>query len=421
MTRFWHPFADMRVVHQELVLARGEGTWIWDDQGRRYLDGTAGLWYCNVGYGRRELAEAAAFQLQQLAAYSAYGDLATRPVLDLAERVSLLSPAPDGVVFFTSGGSDAIDSAAKLVRRYWDAVGEPQRQLIVVREGAYHGVNGFGTSLAGIGANSAGYGDLVPGVVRLPRDDALAFERLAAERGGEIAGFFGEPVLGAGGVYPPVAGYWDKVQQVCKACEALLVVDEVITGFGRLGRWFGSERYHIEPDLLVCAKGITSGYIPLGAVVCGARVAEPFWRGDAGMFRHGYTYSGHATACAVALANIDILEREQLVESVGEREAQLEARLRSLAAHPLVEQVRTVGLLAGVELAAEAIAHDPTLADRVVAAARDEGLLVRHLLGKAIQISPAFVISEHEIDLLAAALEAALDRSVAEISTALAS
>ncbi len=411
----------MRVVHQELVLARGEGTWIWDDQGRRYLDGTAGLWYCNVGYGRRELAEAAAVQLQQLAAYSAYGDLATRPVLDLAERVSLLSPAPDGVVFFTSGGSDAIDSAAKLVRRYWDAVGEPQRQLIVVREGAYHGVNGFGTSLAGIGANSAGYGDLVPGVVRLPRDDALAFERLAAERGGEIAGFFGEPVLGAGGVYPPVAGYWDKVQQVCKACEALLVVDEVITGFGRLGRWFGSERYHIEPDLLVCAKGITSGYIPLGAVVCGARVAEPFWRGDAGMFRHGYTYSGHATACAVALANIDILEREQLVESVGEREAQLEARLRSLAAHPLVEQVRTVGLLAGVELAAEAIAHDPTLADRVVAAARDEGLLVRHLLGKAIQISPAFVISEHEIDLLAAALEAALDRSVAEISTALAS
>ncbi len=421
MTRFWHPFADMRVVHQELVLARGEGTWIWDDQGRRYLDGTAGLWYCNVGYGRRELAEAAAVQLQQLAAYSAYGDLATRPVLDLAERVSLLSPAPDGVVFFTSGGSDAIDSAAKLVRRYWDAVGEPQRQLIVVREGAYHGVNGFGTSLAGIGANSAGYGDLVPGVVRLPRDDALAFERLAAERGGEIAGFFGEPVLGAGGVYPPVAGYWDKVQQVCKACEALLVVDEVITGFGRLGRWFGSERYHIEPDLLVCAKGITSGYIPLGAVVCGARVAEPFWRGDAGMFRHGYTYSGHATACAVALANIDILEREQLVESVGEREAQLEARLRSLAAHPLVEQVRTVGLLAGVELAAEAIAHDPTLADRVVAAARAEGLLVRHLLGKAIQISPAFVISEHEIDLLAAALEAALDRSVAEISTALAS
>ncbi len=411
----------MRVVHQELVLARGEGTWIWDDQGRRYLDGTAGLWYCNVGYGRRELAEAAAVQLQQLAAYSAYGDLATRPVLDLAERVSLLSPAPDGVVFFTSGGSDAIDSAAKLVRRYWDAVGEPQRQLIVVREGAYHGVNGFGTSLAGIGANSAGYGDLVPGVVRLPRDDALAFERLAAERGGEIAGFFGEPVLGAGGVYPPVAGYWDKVQQVCKACEALLVVDEVITGFGRLGRWFGSERYHIEPDLLVCAKGITSGYIPLGAVVCGARVAEPFWRGDAGMFRHGYTYSGHATACAVALANIDILEREQLVESVGEREAQLEARLRSLAAHPLVEQVRTVGLLAGVELAAEAIAHDPTLADRVVAAARAEGLLVRHLLGKAIQISPAFVISEHEIDLLAAALEAALDRSVAEISTALAS
>ncbi len=299
----------MRVVHQELVLARGEGTWIWDDQGRRYLDGTAGLWYCNVGYGRRELAEAAAVQLQQLAAYSAYGDLATRPVLDLAERVSLLSPAPDGVVFFTSGGSDAIDSAAKLVRRYWDAVGEPQRQLIVVREGEYHGVNGFGTSLAGIGANSAGYGDLVPGVVRLPRDDALAFERLAAERGGEIAGFFGEPVLGAGGVYPPVAGYWDKVQQVCKACEALLVVDEVITGFGRLGRWFGSERYHIEPDLLVCAKGITSGYIPLGAVVCAARVAEPFWRGDAGMFRHGYTYSGHATSCAVALANIDILER----------------------------------------------------------------------------------------------------------------
>jgi putrescine aminotransferase len=338
-------------------------------------------------------------------------------VLELAERVSTLSPIEDGVVFFTSGGSDAIDSAAKLVRRYWQPLGEPERRLIVVREGAYHGVNAFGTSLAGIAANADGYGALVPGVVRVPRDDASAFEQLAREQGRYVAAFFGEPVVGAGGIYPPVDGYWEAIQRICASAGALLVVDKVITGFGRLGRWFGSERYKIQPDIVVSAKGITSGYVPLGALVFHPRVAQPFWEGEAGMFRQGYTYSGHATACAVALANLDILE-ERLVERVAELEPLLRQHLECLAAHALVEEVRCVGLLSGIELARSALRQQPALSDRVVMAIRDRGVLVRALAGHSIQISPSFVIGETELETLSGALADASDEVAVEMGAA---
>jgi putrescine---pyruvate transaminase len=396
------------VPGHEVLLERGEGIWIWDESGRRYLDATAGLWFCNVGFGRREIAEAAAEQLASLSSYSAYGPLATRSAVELASRVSAVAPLDDPVVFFTSGGSDAIDTAGKLVRRYWSAIGQP-RSLFVVREDAYHGMNAFGTSFAGIPGNRAGFGDLVESVVTVPRDDPSAFAALVAERGEEIAAFLGEPVVGAGGVYPPQGGYWPEIRRLCDEAGALLVLDEVVTGFGRLGTWFAAERLGVQPDLATFAKGITSGYFPLGGVLCGRRVSEPFWSGDAGVFRHGYTYSAHATGCAVGLANLAILEREGLVEHVAELEERFGSIMRGLAEHPLVGEVRTVGLLAGVGLDAEALVARPGLADTIVDKAREQGLLIRALLGHTLQVSPCFVMEEDDVVTLAQAIHDALE------------
>jgi adenosylmethionine-8-amino-7-oxononanoate aminotransferase len=409
-TRFWHPFSDMsQVAGSEVVLERGQGSWLFDVAGRRYLDATASLWYCNVGHGRAELAEAAATQMRQLAACSNFDRLANKPALALAERIAALAPTPDAAVFFTSGGSESVDTAAKLVRRYWVAVGKPEKHVLVVRDGAYHGMAGYGTSLGGIEPNFTGIGDLLPGVVRLPPHSPAAFGKLLEERGAEVAGFFGEPVIGAGGVHPPAEGYWTEIQRLCRKHDVLLVADEVITGFGRLGEWFGCQRLGIEPDLIVGAKGVTSGYQPLGVVIASPRVQEPFWKGGAGMFRHGYTYSGHPTACAVGLANLAILEREGLVERVRSLEAVLAREVRRLETHPDVGEIRTIGLLAGIELRAEALARKPGLSDAVVAEARGRGVLTRSLVGTSLQVSPPFVIEEAEIRLLVDTLAASID------------
>jgi adenosylmethionine-8-amino-7-oxononanoate aminotransferase len=406
MTRFWHPVSDMAQVDgHEVVFARGEGVWLYDEAGRRYLDACAGLWYCNVGYGRSELADAAAKQIKTLSACSNFGPLATRPALDLADRIAAIAPIKDAVSFFTSGGSESVDTAAKLVRRYWAVTGKPERQLFIVRGNAYHGMAGFSTTLSGIEANYSGYGELMPGIIRVDADDPAAIERAIEEHKGKVAAVFGEPVIGAGGVRAPQPGYWPAVQAICRKHDVLFVADEVITGFGRLGEWFGSKRYGIEPDLVTGAKGITSGYVPLGVVIVGTRVQEPFWRGKAGMFRHGYSYSGHATACAVALANLDVIEREGLVQRVAKLEPVLQREAAKLAALPQVAEVRSAGLLAAVEL------KPAGLADLAVAELRRQGTISRALVGKSIQISPAFVITEQEItDLMASvgrAIEAA--------------
>jgi adenosylmethionine-8-amino-7-oxononanoate aminotransferase len=390
MTHFWHPFADMKqVAGGELVLDRGEGVWIYDTDGNRYLDASGSLWYANVGHGRRELASAAAEQLERLAAYSAYDRFATRPALELADRISALAPVSDGAVFFTTAGSDAVESAVKLARRYWSATGKPEKEVLVAREKAYHGVSGYGTSLSGIPPNREGFGELAPGVEHVPYDAVDAVARLFEARAQEIAAFIGEPVIGAGGVYPPPEGYWPEIARLCREHDVLLVLDEVITGFGRLGEWFGAQRYGVEPDLFTFAKGVTSGYVPLGGVVAGQRVQEPFWRGDAGMFRHGYTYSGHAAACAVALANLEILEREGLVQRVKELEPLFAERLRSIEG---AVEVRTAGLVAGIQV------ED---VERVVLRLRELGVLTRVVGGHSLQICPPFVIGEDEIDLLA--------------------
>jgi putrescine---pyruvate transaminase len=416
-TRFWHPFADMhQVKDHEIVIRRGDGVWIEDVDGRRYLDATAALWYCNVGLGRAELADAAATQMRELAAYSSFGPYATDVTIALAERLTALAPIEDAVVFLGSGGSDAIDTAAKLARRYWDVVGRPEKRVIVAREHAYHGMHAFGTELGGMAAMRSGYGGaLVEAVEHVGANDVDAVRTLFEARAGEIAAFFGEPVIGAGGVVPPVAGYWEEIGRLCREHDVLLVADEVITGFGRAGALFGSQRFGIEPDMLTFAKGVTSGYVPLGGVLVGRRIQEPFWHEPVvgAVFRHGYTYSGHATACAVAMANLDILEGEALVTRVQRLEPVLATEIGRLQDAPMVTETRSIGLMAAVALDPDRLAGDPGLPERVVTAALGHGLASRVLRGHAIHISPAFVITEEEIGQIAGRLDAAL-REVAE-------
>ena len=401
-TRLWHPFADMSAVAAagELVIDRGEGAYVVDEQGRRYLDASAGLWYCNVGHGRAALADAAAVQMRRLASYSAFGDLATRPALDLAQRLALMAPMEDARVFLTSGGSDSVDTAVKLVRRYWAEVGRPERTAIVTREHAYHGMHLAGTSLAGIEANRAGHGDLDPAVVQVPWDDADALASLLGERD-DIAAFFCEPIIGAGGVYAPPGDYLARVREICRSHDVLFVADEVICGYGRAGAMFASERWSLDPDIMLTAKGITSGYIPLGAVLVAGRVADPFWTSGAApvMWRHGYTYSAHATACAVALANLDLLDEEGLVARVDRMQHQLAAALLPLAAYDVVSEVRAgVGLLAAMDYSPEAKAAG--VPARVLSGLRERGVLTRNLASGALQVSPPFVIDDADVNLL---------------------
>jgi putrescine aminotransferase len=413
VTTFWHPFAEMASVERTggLSLVRGEGSHVWDADGNRYLDATAGLWFCNVGHGRTEIADAARAQMAELASYSTFGDLTNPPTEALTDRVAALAPIADAKVFLTSGGSDSIDSATKIVRRFWSLAGEPERTVLIRRERAYHGMHAAGTSLAGIAANLEGYGGLLQDVVEVPWDDVGALRTAIDGAGAErVAAFFCEPVIGAGGVFPPPDGYLEGVRAVCRDAGVLFVADEVITGFGRCGSWFASARFGLEPDLITCAKGITSGYLPLGAVIAAPNVWQPFWREGAGMFRHGYTYTGHATVSAAALANLDIIEREDLVDRAKTLERELAETLAPLADHPFVGEVRAgTGVLAAVQIDGAVLARDPTAAARVVAAARTHGVCSRALAPGALQISPPLVLGTDELGELVDGIAAALD------------
>jgi putrescine---pyruvate transaminase len=410
----WNAFANMAAAPGNIVtIVRGEGSTVYDASGRSYLDAIASLWYVNIGHGRAEVGEAAAAQMRELACYQAYEGFTNEPAEALAQRVAALVPMADAKVFFTpGGGSDAVDTAAKLVRAYWRAVGRPGKQVIIGRTHAYHGMNAYGTSIGGIPAFTEPFEPLVTLVEHVPWDDSAALAKIIEQVGADRVGaFFCEPVVGAGGVYFPPDGYLAEVQQICRDNDVLFVADEVITGFGRTGEWFGSIRYDLEPDMMTVAKGITSGYLPLGAVIAGPRVCEPFWReGSTEVFRQGYTYSGHPAACAAGLANLDIIEREQLVSRVRELEPALAHALAPLASHELVSQVRTgAGLLAAVELSAAAREADPGIGPRFVAAARRRGVITRLLRGVALQISPPFVITAAELHQISEVFAAALD------------
>ena len=397
-TRLWHPFAAMgKVDGHELVLERGEGCRIWDIDGAEYLDATAGLWFANVGHGREEIADAVAAQLRTLAAHHIFGDQANEPALDLAAHVAELAPVDDAAVFFGTGGAESVDTAAKIARRYWALVGQPQRTAIVSRRYAYHGTNAYGTSLSGIPAVRDGFGPLVSDVREVAADDPDELAGTLDELGDRAAAFIGEPVIGSGGVIPPPEGYWPAVEGICRERDVLLIVDEVISGFGRLGAWFGSDRYGISPDLMTCAKGLTSGYVPLSAVVASGRVREPFWEESAAPFLQGGTYSGHPAACVAALANLGIIEREGLVERAAELEPVLEELLEPLRDLEGVAEVRSAGLAAAVELDADLLAANPAAPAAAVAAARAEGVLTRALRGVALQISPPLVVTETEL------------------------
>ena len=281
MSAFWHPFAEMsKVQHAPFIIDRGEGIYVYDESGRRYLDAAASLWYMNVGYGRTEIIDAMAEQMRKLPAFHAFIDYGTRPTIDLADRIASVSPDPDSKVFFGSGGSDAVDTAAKMTRRYFNAIGQPDRTVFISREWAYHGMHPYGTSLGGMEPNRTGYGgDLVSDIVIVPHDDAEAVEKAIDHAGAErIAGIFVEPVIGAGGVRPVEESYFGAVQELVRNAGGLYVSDEVITGFGRVGDWFAANKYGLEPDLITFAKGVTCGYAPLGGVIAVPEGRRPVLR-----------------------------------------------------------------------------------------------------------------------------------------------
>jgi adenosylmethionine-8-amino-7-oxononanoate aminotransferase len=415
MSALWHPFADMSLVAgREVVVARGEGVWVWDEEGRRYLDGSASLWYCNVGHGRREILDAIRAQLEQLEAYHVFGDVATRPALDLAERLSALAPDPGSKVFLTSGGADSIEAAAKLARLFHASRGEPGRRHLISRERAYHGTHGIATSILGM-PYRAGFEPLVQETSQVAHDsvDALDAEiqRLGAET---VAAVVFEPVIGAGGVHLPPAGYLESVEELCRAHGILTIADAVICGFGRLGTWFGVERHGLRPDLIVFAKGVTSGYLPLGGVIAAPSVASLFWEREGIAFYHGPTYSGHATCCAAALANIDLLEQDDLVGRAQRLEADFFSCVAALSSHELVGEVRGgVGLMAGVGLEPALLEAMPGASGRLLELARDHGLLTRRI-PDGVALAPPLIVEDEQVDFAVDALRRALDELRAE-------
>ncbi|WP_449281845.1 aminotransferase family protein [Leucobacter sp.] len=401
-----HP--QTRIGHPQppVIFDRGDGALLWDTRGREYVDGTCGLWQCPVGHGRAELGAVAAEQMGRLEFYSSFGDYSNEPAIRLAERLLSLAPAGIERVFFTNGGSEGNETAIKLARFAQIHAGRPRKTGILARKGGYHGMGGASLGVTGIEKLTAGVGPLIPGVEWLahpndpgegaPKTEALIadLETKIAEVGAEnIAAFIGEPVLGVGGMVLPPPGYWERVQEVLRRHEILLILDEVVTAFGRTGEWFAAQHYGIEPDMIVTAKGITSGYIPMGAVLVGERVMR---LADGGAFLHGFTYNGHPVGARVALANLDIIEREGLIARGMELGAWLREGLEPLEEMAHVAQVRSLGTLVGIET---------TLPDisAVQEACRGDGVIVR-ANGKNIVLSPPLVMTREQCDRLTRAI-----------------
>jgi putrescine aminotransferase len=426
-----HPFTDHRALHRAgtHVIRSARGSTLVDEEGRELLDGLAGLWCVNVGYGREEIRDAVSEQMRACAFYPSFFNTTTEPTIRLAARLAERTPERLQHAIFSNSGSEANETALKLIRAYWKLRGRPGKTLVLARTFAYHGVTLATTSLTGLPSCTEPFDLPLPGFVQVPGPLAYGSgkspeehaawcldetERTIAREGPDrIAAMFVEPVQGAGGVIVPPPGYLAALRALCRRHEILFVADEVITGFGRLGAWFASGLWDLDPDLMTMAKGITSGYLPLGATMVSREIAATLEEG--GYLAHGFTYTGHPVSCAAALANLDIIEREGLVERVRDDVGpRFQKALRSLADHPAVAETRGFGLIGALELrrpreGPHAGAAPNTLGLAAHGLAREEGVIVRGIRD-LVALSPPLVVTHDELDRMFAALGRALDR-----------
>src|SRR5438034_2367696 len=430
-THWLHPQGDLAAppgTIPQLIIVSGQGATLTDIEGREYVDGMASLWNVNVGYGREVLAAAAAEQMRALAFSSAYGGFGTEPAIRLAARLAELAPGDLEVTYFASGGGEANDTAYKIARLYWKLRGEPERVNIVSRMRDYHGLTYAATSATGLANFWNGFEPLAPGFLHAPAPDPYRFagegsagaayvqalEKVVREAGPQtVAAVVAEPVQGAGGVIVPPADYFPLLRKVCDKHGVLLIADEVITGFGRTGKWFAMEHWDVQADMMIFAKGVTSGYLPLSGVML-TRSVHDVLKSVKGTFMHGFTYSGHPTSCAVGLRNLQIIEDEGLVEQVAKKGAHLQEKLQELRAHEIVGDVRGLGLLGAVELGKDRTTKErfevcAGAARNVWLAALQEGVIVRPLTGDVVAISPPFVITEQQIDRIVETLHTSID------------
>ncbi|WP_028238599.1 aspartate aminotransferase family protein [Stutzerimonas azotifigens] len=431
------PFTDYKALNAKgtRIITRAEGVYLWDSEGHRILDAMAGLWCVNVGYGREELVEAASRQMRELPYYNLFFQTAHPPALALAKAIADIAPQGMNHVFFTGSGSEANDTVLRMVRHYWAIKGRPEKKVIIGRWNGYHGSTVAGVSLGGMKAMH-GQGDLpIPGIEHIDQpywygegadSDPEAFgiriadqlEQKILELGEErVAAFIAEPIQGAGGVIIPPDSYWPRVREILARYDILFVADEVICGFGRTGEWFGSDYYGNAPDLMPIAKGLTSGYIPMGGVIVRDEVVETLNEG--GEFYHGFTYSGHPVAAAVALENLRLLREEGIVERVKAKTAPyLQARWRELAEHPLVGEARGVGMVGALELVKNKRTRERFAEPGIGMLCREHcfrnGLVMR-AVGDTMIISPPLVISEAEIDELIAKARQCLDATARDV------
>ncbi|MBA5606857.1 aspartate aminotransferase family protein [Duganella sp. FT3S] len=440
---YLHPFTDFKQLNENgaRVMVRGDGIYLWDSQGKKVLDGMSGLWCVNVGYGRTSISEAVYRQMETLPFYNSFFNTTNVPAVQLATKLAAIAPPGFQHVFYTGSGSEGNDTNVRMVRRYWDLLGYPERHTIISRHNAYHGSTMAGASLGGMDGMHAQGGLPIPGIVHIGQPNYLeagqgmtedAFGIKAAswledkilELGADkVAAFIGEPVQGAGGVIIPPATYWPEIQRICDKYGILLIADEVICGFGRLGKWFASELFGIRPDLITFAKGVTSGYVPLGGVLVGDRVANVLI-GQGGEFNHGFTYSGHPVACAAALENIRIIEAEQLVRRVGEETGPyLKERFATLGDHPLVGYTSSCGFVAGLNLVRSkgATVHENVPFDAALSVGMvcrgymfNNGMIMR-AVGDRMIIAPPLVMTRAQIDEMVALIRHCLDLTYDDI------
>jgi putrescine---pyruvate transaminase len=437
----FHPFTNHKTFHAEggaRVITHADGVWIWDAKGNKILDAMAGLWCVNVGYGRKELAEVAQRQMLDLPYYNTFFKTTTVPATELAAKISSVMPERFKHIFFVNSGSEANDTVVRFVRHYWKLKGKGYRTQFIGRRRGYHGSTMIAASLGGMQGMHEQGGLPLPGFHHVLQpywyefggtlspdefglEAAAAVEKKILELGPEnVAAFIGEPIQGAAGVLIPPRSYWPEVQRICRKYGVLLIADEVICGFGRTGRWWGFETMGFEPDIVPMAKGLSSGYLPIGAVAFADHLIKDFFE-LGGEFYHGMTYAGHPVACAVALANVEIIERERLVERSREHGSYLADGLKSLADHPIVGETRSVGLIGAIELTrhkAKRMRFDEP--GRVGTICRDHcfdnGLIMRACWDTMV-LAPPLVISRKEIDEMMRLARLALDRTYAQVKS----